>query len=408
MSVEPGRALRMSYVVASVAGVGFFVLSVLLLGIWPGKVLEDEVAKQSPAKLAPLTASEEHGRRIYAREGCAYCHTQQIRYVEPDVMQFGAATLAWETSLDYPHLWGTRRIGPDLSREAGVRTADWQLAHLYNPRLIVEGSVMPGFPHLFAGDPRNPMQEARDLLGYLDTLGRARALAAPEGEAHARQGCNCASETERYAFPEEGLQAHPARSLRGRNHPGIPPTGNAAEGGKLFEVNCATCHGTNGNGDGPGASALSPSPTNLIEHAYTNDRLAEILWNGRYGTAMNAWREMSTEQMGNLAAFVRTLPPAVPEPTIPAATIALGARVYKEHCVQCHEESGAGDGSASREFPIGPPDFRGQRPSIAAALKAVREGVPGTPMAPWATKLPEAEVSAAAYYVRTFFTGGAN
>ena len=34
------RALRMSYLVAAVGGLGFFAMSVLLLGVWPGRVLE--------------------------------------------------------------------------------------------------------------------------------------------------------------------------------------------------------------------------------------------------------------------------------------------------------------------------------------------------------------------------------
>jgi len=182
--------LRMSYLVAAIAGVGFFVMSILLLGVWPGRTLEQEIRTMSPAHPLALTASESRGRKIYAREGCAYCHTQQIRYVASDVARFGRATLAWETVFDYPQLWGTRRIGPDLSREASVRSEDWQLSHLYAPRSLVADSIMPPFPWLFDGAPDRPTQEARDLLDYLETLGRNRALAAPEGETHAIAACN--------------------------------------------------------------------------------------------------------------------------------------------------------------------------------------------------------------------------
>lgn len=177
------RFLRMSYLVASLGGLGFFAMSVLLLGVWPGRVLERQIRATSPSHPLPLSASETRGRAVYAREGCAYCHTQQIRYLSRDVSRFGAATLAWETIFDYPQLWGTRRIGPDLSREALARSSDWQLAHLYSPRHLVRDSVMPAFPWLFAGAPDRPRQEARDLLAYIETLGRDRELAAPEGEA---------------------------------------------------------------------------------------------------------------------------------------------------------------------------------------------------------------------------------
>jgi mono/diheme cytochrome c family protein len=53
-----------------------------------------------------------------------------------------------------------------------------------------------------------------------------------------------------------------------------------------------------------------------------------------------------------------------------------------------------------------PADFRGSRPSIAESLRALRNGVEGTQMAPWTEKLSEAELSAVAYYVRSFYQGG--
>jgi mono/diheme cytochrome c family protein len=71
--------------------------------------------------------------------------------------------------------------------------------------------------------------------------------------------------------------------------------------------------------------------------------------------------------------------------------------------VQCHGEHGDGNGNAVRELPIVPTDFRGERPSLAESLRALRNGVEGTPMAPWTGRLSEPELSAVAYYVRGFF-----
>ena len=76
------RFLRMSYLAAGIGGLGFFAMSVLLLGVWPGRVLERQIHGTSPDHPLPLTASEQRGRVIYGREGCAYCHTQQIRYLD--------------------------------------------------------------------------------------------------------------------------------------------------------------------------------------------------------------------------------------------------------------------------------------------------------------------------------------
>src|SRR5439155_6073512 len=67
------------------------------------------------------------------------------------------------------------RIGPDLGREGAIRSADWQLAHLYNPRLTVAGSIMPGFPWMYHGTPDTPKPEALALVAYIQSLGEARA-----------------------------------------------------------------------------------------------------------------------------------------------------------------------------------------------------------------------------------------
>jgi len=399
------RFLRMSYLVAAIGGVGFFLMSILLLGIWPGHALEEQIQETKPERPLALTASEQRGRAIYAREGCAYCHTQQIRYLENDVARFGAATLAWETIFDYPHLWGTRRIGPDLSREAGVRSADWQLSHLYAPRSLVSDSVMPAFRWLFDGAPDRPRQEARDLLEYLETLGRDRALAGPEGEAHAKAACNCSDDEQRFAFGSSVLNASPAAARRGGDVPQLGRSNDLNRGRAVYSRYCANCHGTRGLGDGPGAAGLHPRPANFTEQEYSTDRLSRSLWNGSVGTAMPAWRDLPTADLAAVVEVVRGFYAAQPEPAIPPAVLALGGRVYAARCAQCHGIDGAGDGTAAGEFPIAPTNFRAQRPTIAASLRALRAGIDGTPMAPWSNELSEAELSAVAYFVRTFYQG---
>ena len=172
MSGRTGRALRMSYVVASVGGVAFFVMSVALLGVWPQRVLEAETRAMSPEHPLGSTESERRGRAIYGREGCAYCHTQQIRYLHTDMSRFGAPTLAWETRLDYPHLWGTRRIGPDLSRAGGTRFAG----------LAVRAPLRPAFGRVRVGDAGVPgavRRRARSPASGGARSGRVPRLAGP-------------------------------------------------------------------------------------------------------------------------------------------------------------------------------------------------------------------------------------
>ncbi|HEV3263602.1 MAG TPA: cbb3-type cytochrome c oxidase subunit I, partial [Gemmataceae bacterium] len=181
---EPARGLAWlhnGYVITAVAGVGFFMLSFLVLAVWPNRELDREMAEARPAGLPGLSDSELRGRAIYGREGCLNCHSQLIRSTEDDVRRFGVATQAWETSDEFPQLWGTRRIGPDLAREHGRKSRDWQLVHLYNPRFVVPDSNMPPFPWLFDGAPTRPTREALDLVDYLDSLGRDAQLAGITG-----------------------------------------------------------------------------------------------------------------------------------------------------------------------------------------------------------------------------------
>ncbi len=391
----------MSYLAAGIGGLGFFAMSVLLLGVWPGLVLERQIRATSPGHPLPLTVGEQRGRLIFSKDGCAYCHTQQIRYLDRDVRRFGAATLAWETIFDYPQLWGTRRIGPDLSREGAVRSGDWQSAHLYDPRHMVADSVMPPFPWLFDGAPDRPKQEARDLLSYIETLGRNRELAGPEGEAHARAACECSDDEKRLAFDSPVLNANPAITRRQGDYPKLSRLQDKGRGLQLYARNCASCHGPHGEGDGRGAAGLHPHPANFAVHEYTSDRLSFTLWNGVAGTAMPAWRDLPVLDLSALAAVVRSFhKPALAPDKEPLTS---GAEVYADHCAQCHGEDGAGDGPAAIRFPIASTNFRTQRAGYEVSLRAIREGVEGTPMAPWTSQLSDAEIDAVARYVQGFF-----
>jgi cbb3-type cytochrome oxidase cytochrome c subunit/cytochrome c2 len=393
----------MAYLAASIAGVAFFVMSVALLGVWPGRVLERQVRTMSPERPLGLTVSEERGRTIYGREGCAYCHTQQVRYVHADMRRFGSPTLAWETRFDFPHLWGTRRIGPDLARAGSVRTDDWHFTHLFAPRSVVADSVMPSYAWLFDGAPDRPTQGARDLVAYLQSLGRARELSGPEGEARARERCNCPDDDMLQMAFASTLNASPARTRKsGSDVPPLPPSVDEGRGRQLYAANCASCHGPRGAGDGPGAASLLPAPSDLSAHEYTTDRLADVLWNGVAGTAMQAWRDYP---LGDLAAIARVVQGFQPDQdaAVPESLAAIGARVYAENCVQCHGPEGRGDGSAAAELTIAPTNFRAQRATLDRSLRALRDGIRGTRMASWTGRLSESEIVAVAAYTRQFF-----
>ncbi len=129
------------------------------------------------AGLKEYSDQELRGRAIYIREGCWYCHTQQVRTLESDVKRYGwrgvdaPISLPGEFTRDKPHLFGTRRIGPDLARVGGKYDKSWHRTHFNNPRDLVPGSVMPPFPWIVTS---NGGKDLDDLVAYVQSLGRGR------------------------------------------------------------------------------------------------------------------------------------------------------------------------------------------------------------------------------------------
>lgn len=84
-----------------------------------------------------------------------------------------------------------------------------------------------------------------------------------------------------------------------------------ADGKKLYAINCASCHGTQGDGQGKLAKGLHPTPTNFLDsvllrevspfQAYNTIRL------GIGGTAMRGFEELSDEEIWDLAFYVKSL-----------------------------------------------------------------------------------------------------
>jgi cbb3-type cytochrome c oxidase subunit II len=115
------------------------------------------------------------GRDIYVKEACWHCHSQYVRPVGNESSRYGLVSTAgeYQNKLNLPHLFGTRRVGPDLTREAGKRTNDWHFAHLYNPKFTEPESIMPAYTWYFdkTVKPPKPKKEAIALVAYLQNLG---------------------------------------------------------------------------------------------------------------------------------------------------------------------------------------------------------------------------------------------
>lgn len=109
---------------------------------------------ETPEDMRVYTPLEQAGRDIYMREGCYACHSQMIRTLRDEVERYGPYSLAAESQYDHPHLWGSKRTGPDLARLGGKYSDDWQTRHLINPRDVVAESVMPAYPFLMTAQLR--------------------------------------------------------------------------------------------------------------------------------------------------------------------------------------------------------------------------------------------------------------
>lgn len=137
--------------------------------------------------MKPWTALQVEGRDIYIREGCNVCHTQMIRPFRAETERYGHYSVAGEHVWEHPHLWGSKRTGPDLARVGGRYSDKWHMDHLYNPRDVVPESNMPAFPWLFDntldGELTGKKMETFRLLGvpYSDE-DIAGAKAAVEGK----------------------------------------------------------------------------------------------------------------------------------------------------------------------------------------------------------------------------------
>src|SRR5215467_15326189 len=100
------------------------------------------------ASVKPYTPLELQGRDIYVREGCYTCHSQMVRPFRSETARYGEYSKAGEFVYDHPFQWGSKRTGPDLAREGGKYPDSWHFNHMYEPRIMSPGSIMPNYPWL--------------------------------------------------------------------------------------------------------------------------------------------------------------------------------------------------------------------------------------------------------------------
>ncbi|MGI9456828.1 MAG: cbb3-type cytochrome c oxidase subunit II [Aeoliella sp.] len=115
----------------------------------------------------------ELGKKIYVGEGCWHCHSQVVRPVSNESLRWGpvAKSEEYQNELQRPVMFGTRRVGPDLSREGGRRGSDWHAVHFWDPPSLSPDSPMPRYTWFFDGAPDKPNKRGLAIIMYVQWLG---------------------------------------------------------------------------------------------------------------------------------------------------------------------------------------------------------------------------------------------
>ncbi len=97
----------------------------------------------------------------------------------------------------------------------------------------------------------------------------------------------------------------------GLSNPIPADTESLERGGELYTVNCASCHGDGGMGDGPAGSALDPAPSPI---AHSSQMMADdyLFWRISeggvpFGTSMPAWKILDEQSRWDMVNYMRAL-----------------------------------------------------------------------------------------------------
>jgi cbb3-type cytochrome oxidase cytochrome c subunit len=95
-----------------------------------------------------------------------------VRPVSKEEERYGKVSYPseYQNAMHLPQLLGTRRVGLDLTRESGVHSNDWHVAHFRNAKGVTPDSVMPNYPWFF-GDDGKPNKKGLGMVAYMQWLG---------------------------------------------------------------------------------------------------------------------------------------------------------------------------------------------------------------------------------------------
>lgn len=329
--------------------------------------LSGEVADYKQRK--DYTDLQWYGRQIYQREGCFYCHSQQARYQDRGM---GPAAIPQEYQFDAPHLLGSARTGPDLSREGGKYPSRWHREHHINPRSKSAGSIMPSFRHL---------EEHMIEFDTDEEIDSNALLAAKPDELRAQYE----SDTDRVLTPAETIL-----ELRAIGYTDYDI--KKFDGRGVTQMDALTAYiqslGPNRLHEPGGAVPMYEDvpPPQDPEYALGNEQaLPEGVktpaeWYGLAEKHAEYWVPTEYQDLAEKAKEDNKIPAFEPR------FIVNGRGIFLGKCAHCHGLNGQGNGPSGRYMMKKPanfwlPQFR-QYPD-AMWFYRIAEGVPGTEMPVW-------------------------
>jgi len=159
------------FLIFASAWMGMVAYSYTSLGHYLPIVSEDTGESAPP----PMPGLARQGQKVYAANGCVYCHSQEVRQInvtKSDILRgWGKRpSVARDYMHEQPAFLGIQRVGPDLANVGGrepKKDAMWFHQHLYEPATVVTGSVMPSYRFLYVAQPiqSKPSEDAIKVCG---------------------------------------------------------------------------------------------------------------------------------------------------------------------------------------------------------------------------------------------------
>ncbi|MCC6834373.1 MAG: cytochrome c [Cytophagales bacterium] len=288
-----------------------FVALSSLIAILPAYQMQ---AIQPLPTMHPLTEQELNGLKIYTEENCMACHTQQVRNIEMDNIWGERPSVPSDfyyskKRLDFwrqsPSLLGSERTGPDLTNIGNRQPGkEWHLIHLYNPRIVVEESVMPGYPWLFNEKEERDISETDVVVNV------------PEGVLRDKSKRLVASKKaiELVAYLQS-LKQPPLNEIdvnfiqsqkKEKQTPGMQA--DLPDGTTLYMNTCSACHQANGKGL-PGA--FPPLAGSKIVNDNNPEQLIRIILQGydaraEYAVMIGFADQLTDEEIAAIANHERS------------------------------------------------------------------------------------------------------